>query len=309
MPVVITCPACQRKARIPDTALGKMVKCPGCAATFPATIDDETPARHPPESEEVPEPAPEPVGPVDQSRQVERIGVGLLSISQGLLAVALAFQLLVALERLATSDGGPKSTFGESFTQLMTLVSTLAWLTAVISGLIGAVYCTLTPAATLARGAAGAVAVLGVLTAMHAPTNSLRDLFSGMGMDAGGMTRGGGRLPDSPFAALSGMLLLMALMPAAVEAGRQTMLAVLARLHARRLRDRAGAGMATVVAIAYPTVVIGLIVLGMLVGMFGSTPHPTFAQVLMVVELLAQTALVAWGCFVLWRVWARLRPD
>jgi hypothetical protein len=36
MPLVTDCPSCGRKAQVPDSLLGQVVKCPGCAATFTA---------------------------------------------------------------------------------------------------------------------------------------------------------------------------------------------------------------------------------------------------------------------------------
>src|SRR5437879_1053228 len=39
MPVVITCPACGRKARVPDAMRGLSVRCPACNATFAVAAD------------------------------------------------------------------------------------------------------------------------------------------------------------------------------------------------------------------------------------------------------------------------------
>ena len=60
-------------------------------------------------------------------------------------------------------------------------------------------------------------------------------------------------------------------------------------------------------AIAYPAVVIGIFVLLALAGIFGSQSHPTFDQVMMVLDRLFRTAFVAATAFVLWRVWTGLR--
>jgi len=40
MPIIVQCPACGRKLRVPDELLGKKVKCPGCGGTF--TGEDRT---------------------------------------------------------------------------------------------------------------------------------------------------------------------------------------------------------------------------------------------------------------------------
>src|SRR6266851_1919489 len=52
--LIIDCPSCSRKLRVPDELLGKAVKCPTCEHTFQATAASEstTPSR-------VPTPAPE----------------------------------------------------------------------------------------------------------------------------------------------------------------------------------------------------------------------------------------------------------
>jgi predicted Zn finger-like uncharacterized protein len=42
MPIIVQCPACGRKLRVPDDLLGKQVKCPGCGGTF--TGQDKTAA-------------------------------------------------------------------------------------------------------------------------------------------------------------------------------------------------------------------------------------------------------------------------
>src|SRR5262245_54635042 len=36
MPLVVDCPSCQRKLRVPDELLGKRVQCPTCSMTFEA---------------------------------------------------------------------------------------------------------------------------------------------------------------------------------------------------------------------------------------------------------------------------------
>jgi hypothetical protein len=36
MPIIVQCPTCERKLRVPDQLLGKKVKCPGCAGIFTA---------------------------------------------------------------------------------------------------------------------------------------------------------------------------------------------------------------------------------------------------------------------------------
>jgi hypothetical protein len=45
MPAVVSCPNCRRRSRVPDTLLGKRVKCPGCAEIFTAAAGTPTPPR------------------------------------------------------------------------------------------------------------------------------------------------------------------------------------------------------------------------------------------------------------------------
>jgi predicted Zn finger-like uncharacterized protein len=59
MPETIRCPQCGRELRVPDSLLGKKVKCPSCATTFSAPVPG---AGTPGEGyEQVPEPPPGPV--------------------------------------------------------------------------------------------------------------------------------------------------------------------------------------------------------------------------------------------------------
>lgn len=41
MPELIECPQCARKLKVPETLLGKSVKCPGCKAVFTARLADD----------------------------------------------------------------------------------------------------------------------------------------------------------------------------------------------------------------------------------------------------------------------------
>src|SRR5690349_2564644 len=57
MPVTIPCPSCGAKLRIPDTAVGKKVKCSKCSTAFTAEPPDEEAE---PAAIEAPAPAPPP---------------------------------------------------------------------------------------------------------------------------------------------------------------------------------------------------------------------------------------------------------
>src|SRR5262245_46758655 len=52
MPEIVNCPQCERKLKVPDTLLGKSVKCPTCGVTFTAEAAGGTaPPSYPPEPE------------------------------------------------------------------------------------------------------------------------------------------------------------------------------------------------------------------------------------------------------------------
>jgi hypothetical protein len=44
MPLLISCPGCDKKLKVAETVLGKKVRCPGCSATFLAKENDDSPA-------------------------------------------------------------------------------------------------------------------------------------------------------------------------------------------------------------------------------------------------------------------------
>jgi hypothetical protein len=60
--LTVTCPACQRPLRVPETLLGQMVKCPSCSHTFaaPDSLEDAPPPRRPPPPQPEPPPPPPP---------------------------------------------------------------------------------------------------------------------------------------------------------------------------------------------------------------------------------------------------------
>ena len=280
MPVVITCPACQRKARVPETAVGKTVKCPGCGTTFTATPDElNPPSAQPPVENELPEPAAELPA---SARRAERTGLGLLSISQLAFAISLSLQLLSALIAMVSPDPAAKNQALLSVLQVLSLLAILGGLAGTIAALSGSIFCIVPPGSAPARAASATVLVLTVLAII--------------------------RESSIPFhAAQQNRFTMLSL--GAFEGARQALLAVAAHLHARQLGDAATAKMALFLAFAYPAVVVGLTTLAILVTIFSKgTPHPTFEQVTKIGDLLAQTALVAAGAFVLWRVWDRMQP-
>jgi hypothetical protein len=288
---VITCPACQRKARVPAASVGKRVKCPGCDAGFVAELTSSRDPADGPESSSVAEPSD------DDARRVTRIGVALLAVSQALIAGATGVRLLLALVWLLFRSA--ESSFQESLNEFAVVATSMAMLGGIAVAVIGGTFCALPSEALSTRSAAAATVALSVLVAIQGPTAGPRDPLSGLG---------GARLPGFQSVEFAGLVLIASLTPEVFECARQAMLAVYARSQSRRLGDRAASGLAGPLAFAYPIAVIGLTVLGIAVTLFGGRSHPTFDQVLGVLVLLVKTVLLALGAFVLLRVWLRLRP-
>jgi hypothetical protein len=313
MPVVIVCPKCQRKVRVPSKALGKTVRCPVCGDTFEARTDEPTPPPvAPPEVEEAPEAPPaassEPPAPKSDGRRVERNGVGLMALAEGLLAGSLALQLVGGLIQLATADSAPRGIAGKpagavpgSLTQILAVLWVMAQLGSTAVVLVGSSFASVAASQTPLRARAGAVLVLAAVAALMSGS-SFGDILRG----ALGGEMGGFRGAAATEFAVAGQFLVMTMTPLAIGAALQTMLAIYARGHARRLRDAAGEQLARGWAFGYPVIVIGIFVLVVLAGIFGSQSHPTFDQVVKVLDLLCRTAFTAVGAFVLWRVWTGL---
>jgi hypothetical protein len=311
VPVVIVCPACQRKVRVPSKAIGKTVRCPVCGDTFEARTDEATPSPAAvvvAEVEEATEPPPEPAPRRPDGGRVERNGVRLLALAQGLLAVSLGLQLIAALIQLATADSSPRGiATGASIASSLIQVLAVFWVVAQVGAtavlLIGAAF-TLVPAASaMLMARAGAVLLLATVSALMSGSSFGEMIRGAMGGEMGHGFRGS-TVAESGFA---GQILIMSMTPLVIGAALQTMLAVYARCHARRLRDAVGEQLARGLAIGYPVVVIGIFLLVVFAGIFGSQTHPTFDQVMMVLDRLFRTAFVAVGAFVLWRVWTGLQ--
>jgi hypothetical protein len=309
MPVVIVCPKCQRKVRVPSKAIGKSVRCPVCGETFEARTDEPTPPPMPaPELEVASEAQSEPAVPKSDGGRVERTGVRLLTMAEVLLAISLALQLVVALIQLATSESSPRAfadkpsaSFASSVTQVLSLVWVVAQVAAAAVTLVGSMF-VLVPATNLQlRARAGTVLLFAALS-VPVSGSSVGDMIRGA---IGGELSSGIRGANPVETALVGQVWVLSMTPLVVGAALQTMLALYARFQAHRLRDRAAEQLARAVAIGFPAVVIGLFLLKDLARIFGS-PSQTFYQVMMVLDELFRTAFVAAGAFVLWRIWVAL---
>src|SRR4051794_1422412 len=126
MPVVVTCPACQRKARVPRKSVGKSIRCPSCGNNFTAVGDAGSSTQFPAALTDEPDVPPPTDSAADDGRRVTRYGVALLAAAQALLAAGTVLQLLLALVRLIATDSGGKSSFQESFTEFVMIAGTLA---------------------------------------------------------------------------------------------------------------------------------------------------------------------------------------
>ena len=59
MPIQVHCSACQRKLRVPETLVGKQVKCPACGERITIRAEGDEPAPPPPERPKPPPPLPD----------------------------------------------------------------------------------------------------------------------------------------------------------------------------------------------------------------------------------------------------------
>jgi hypothetical protein len=321
MPAVVVCPACLKKARVPEPMLGKTVRCPACAATFLALADGpvaEPPAPPPGDVLAESEPSDEPAAPQrpplpgdpDALRSL-RAGVFLQLIAQGLYAGSLAIFLLVALGALLTAPaaapagmgfGGPMGTSINSTGVLPTLALLVGGLLAIVGvlvGLVGSALCTLAPAAHLARGlavAALAVSVIGFVSGV--------DAFRWLGIWMEAMSSRGFGGPGGTMI-MAGMLLPLLLLWV-FEAGRLTVLALFWRALCFLLRDGTGAALALRLAYAVPSLQAVVFLLGFLFGALGGSSGAA-RPVVTVIALVAQLGMLVWGVIVAERVWRRLR--
>ena len=71
MTAEIACPSCDRRLRVPEELLGKLVKCPSCQSTFTANVDEPAP---PPPRHAADEEAPETPSPPRYSIREEDSG-------------------------------------------------------------------------------------------------------------------------------------------------------------------------------------------------------------------------------------------
>jgi hypothetical protein len=297
MPVVITCPACQQKARVPDAMLGQSVKCPACAATFTAPADGSPPAP-PPITLTVAEPARAPLpADVDCLRSVQA-GAGVQLAGHCLYAAALALFLFVLLMVLADAFAagsvmGRRNSMGPNLPLIFALLAGVLLLVGALVNLVGASICVLAPTAQVARGLAIGVLVLTVIAFMEmVSTFGLLVFMEDMPGRFGGMGR------QYWF---SGMIILWL-----VEVTRLVVLALFWRAMSRILRDARGATLARRLAIGGPVVQVSLVIAWLVIATLGATGQAV-ASLAVVGWLAVQLLVVLAGIGIVARLRRRLK--
>ncbi|HEY1376771.1 MAG TPA: hypothetical protein VGF55_08245, partial [Gemmataceae bacterium] len=167
MPVVVACPACRQKARVPDAMVGQSVCCPACAATF-AVAADGPPAEPIPAAEPdvIPVQPTRPPLPADaDALRAVRAGVGVQVWAHAASAGALAAFVLLYLAAVAAASGGLRGAgVIAALPQLFALVGVLLLTVGNLLGLVGGSLCVLAPPEHQARGLAVAALLLTALT-------------------------------------------------------------------------------------------------------------------------------------------------
>jgi hypothetical protein len=243
MPIVVACPACHQKSRVPDDMLGQSVKCPACGATFavpPATPSAVTEA--PAVSEPV---SPRPLPADADALRAVRAGTAVQVIALGLYAGALGLFLLLLLVSLAGIGGRGSSVLPV----VITIVASVLLAISGLAGIVGACLGVLAPPAHMARGLAIAVLVLSVLAFVR--LTSTFGFMVGVYDDA--PSRWGGAFGRYWVTGLTQVWIL--------EVARLTLLALFWRAAFRIVRDSRGATAALRLVVGAP-IVQGMLVAG-----------------------------------------------
>jgi hypothetical protein len=301
MPVVVTCPGCQRKARVPDAMLGQSVKCPECGMTFTVPADANLPVPRPPTVETAPpEPGTRPPLPADgDSLRAVRSGAGVQLMAHCLYAAALALLLLTVLivfaDTLSVGSGfGGRTRTGISLPLACSLLAMMLLLVAGLINTVGAAINVLAPPAHLARGLAIAVAILTVIAFM--------ELASVSGLVFFFMDPMPGRIGgfDNPYW-LTGIVILWI-----VDITRLVILNLFWRSMSRILRDARGTTLARRLAIAGPVVQVALVFAWIVIAMLGAGGQEV-AMFAVIGWLAVQFFVVLAGVGVVARLWRRLK--
>jgi predicted Zn finger-like uncharacterized protein len=178
MPEIVQCSECQRKLKVPDSLLGKRVKCPTCGTTFtaggdapPAPAPAPTPARRPREEEEYEEKPARPRRGRDEDEEDEdeyeerprrrrrrrrRFGggqshrggtvltLGILSIALGLCCPLLGIGLGIGAMSMANADlpkmdGGEMDPSGMGSTRAGQICGIIGLVLSILNAILGVI--------------------------------------------------------------------------------------------------------------------------------------------------------------------------
>jgi predicted Zn finger-like uncharacterized protein len=313
MPETIACPQCQAKIKVPDAALGRKVRCPGCSAAFVAAVSppevveefvvEEAPIvtapsrkRPPipqPQYEPEPELEPEPIddGPSPKGGrsggdgadwQGVKAGLGTIMISHICFLVSLLLFLIIFLTAMAFASSAP--TMGprgaaSSATAMLYVVGFLGLclqLTLAATGVcavVGGCLCLSGPGRHAVRGTATAVIVFSALVLLSAS-----NAMGAMGMFMGGGGRGSGE-PGEAIAGGQSLFLLLIYVVAYL-----TLVALLFRAIARSVSQRRAAESAMLLAVLTPPAILGALGFVMLLAMFVPPSMVLFIVYLLLIE-------------------------
>jgi hypothetical protein len=236
MPLVVACPACHQKSRVPDDMLGQSVKCPACGATFAVPAAVPSPPTETPAVADAMPARPLPADP-DALRAV-RAATGVQVIALGLYAASLGILILLLLVSLAGIGGRG----GSVLAIFIAIAASVLLAVSGLTGIVGASLALLAPPAHMARGFAIAVLVFSVLA-----FERLTSTFGFMvGLYDDAPSRWGGAFGRYWATGLTQFWIL--------EVARLTVLALFWRAAFRIVRDTRGATAALRLALAAPIV-------------------------------------------------------
>ena len=299
MSAVVTCPACQQKARVPESMLGQPVKCPACGATFGAPGE-------PPATELAASPTPEPPPdrpplPADaDDLRAARAAASVQLVAHCLYAGSLALFLVVCLLGLAQAMAtvGPRGPLGDVLSIVLMLAGTVGVLIAGLLNLIGTGIGVLSPPAQLARG----LAIAGLVLA----TTSFLQLASTVGWAFVVSDQMPHRLGSGGWGWMTSCVVVWLL-----EIARLAVLALYWRAVSRILRDARGSAIARRLAIGGPAAQLVVAAVWIVLAVLGA-PGEGLALLALVGWLAMQLIVVLGGIGVAARLRRRLRaavPD
>ena len=282
MPVVVTCPACRQKARVPEAMLGQPVTCPACAATFDAPAATDAPADPP----LVPPPLPADA----DSLRAAKAGAGVQLLAHTLYLVALALFGLVCLIALgeAIRPPGAQGTLASVMPGVLMMAGFVALF---VAELLNVIACGVSEPAPTARSARGWAVAARVLSAFELLQLILWAGWLPLFIDAVPHRFG---VDIGWIHSLSGAVAFWL-----VDLARLTVLAVYWRAMFLILYDRRAAFMARRVAIAGPVAQVMLALAWLIFATLGAMPDDlwllgaTGALAVQVVIVLAGIGLVA----------------